>query len=304
MGRHFKLKCGERVLDLGQTQVMGVLNVTPDSFYASSRCPGLDDCLRRAEAMVAGGATILDVGGESTSKMVQRFGYGDGRRYVGASAEQDNGDTASCEQELERVVPVVAALTRRFDCVISVDTSSAAVIRESALAGAGMINDIRALQRPGALQAAAETNLSVVLMHSLLEHPEPGFVPHYDDLLGQVLGYLQERMACCQQAGIALERLVLDPGFGGGLFGKRPAHDLSLLKHFSRFHQLGRPVLAGMSRKSFIGATLDKDPGQRLPGSLAAAALAVQAGAHILRVHDVAETCDVVRLIEAVRQAQ
>ncbi len=306
MIRRFELNCAGKTLDLGQTRVMGVLNVTPDSFYAGSRCKSLEHTLQRAQDMVNAGADILDVGGESTSKMVKKFGYAnDSERYVGGqTAEQIAGDTASCEQELDRVVPVVEALVERFDCVVSVDTSSALVIKETALAGAGMINDIRALQRPGALEAAAATDLPVILMHSLIDHPEPGFVAHYDDLMGEVLAYLNSRIDCCVEAGIEKKRLIVDPGFGGGLFGKTPAYDLSMLKHFEQFHQLDLPILAGMSRKSFIGAILDKDPDERLSGSLAVAVMAAQAGAHILRVHDVAETCDVVRMVEAVRQAQ
>ncbi|WP_263081947.1 dihydropteroate synthase [Endozoicomonas sp. Mp262] len=305
MSKGFELNCGGKLLDLSRPRVMGVLNVTPDSFYAGSRCSSLDHTLQRAEDMINSGADILDVGGESTSKMVQRFGYvGDNNRYVGGQlAEQDQADTASCQQELERVIPVVEALAKRFDCVVSVDTSSALAIKEAALAGAGMINDIRALQRPGALDAAAATELPVILMHSLIDHPEPGFVPHYNDVMTEVLDYLKERVQCCEQVGIDKQRLIIDPGFGGGLFGKNPGYDLSMLKHFEGFHELDLPVLAGMSRKSFIGATLNKGPDERLAGSLAVALMAVQAGAHILRVHDVAETCDILRMVEAVRMA-
>ncbi|MGB1270589.1 MAG: dihydropteroate synthase [Endozoicomonas sp.] len=305
MSKDFKLSCAGRILELGKTRVMGVLNVTTDSFYEGSRCTNLDDTLRRAEAMLKAGADLLDVGGESTSKMVQKYGYtNDSERYVGGqSAETVKGDTANCTQELERVVPVVEALVSRFDCIVSVDTSSAPVIREVARAGAGMINDIRALQRDGALEAAVEIELPVILMHSLVNHPDPGFVPHYDDLIAEVTGYLKQRVDVCEKAGIARERLLIDPGFGGGLFGKTPADDLSMLKNFSRFHELNLPILVGMSRKSFIGATLDKDPGGRLPGSLAVALMASQAGVHILRVHDVPETCDVLRMLEAISQA-
>ena len=151
--------------------------------------------------------------------------------------------------------------------------------------------------------AAAETGLPVVLMHSLVDHPEPGFVPSYNDVLSEVADSLSQTVARCEAAGIKKSRLVLDPGFGGGLFGKTPAYDLSMLKHLKRFHDLGLPVLVGFSRKSFIGATLNKSPDQRLAGSLVAAALAVQAGVHILRVHDVPETCDVVHMLEAVAKA-
>ena len=306
MKNQFQLNCGGKQLDLTSPKVMGVLNITPDSFYANSRCTDLDDVLQRAEAMLAAGADILDVGGESTSKMVKKYGYtNDSERYVGGQKAEDVvGDSADTQQELERVIPVVEALTARFDCIVSVDTSSSQVMKESACAGAGMINDIRALERDGALQAALETELPVVLMHSLVDHPEPGFVPHYDNLVDTVVHYLQARVQVCEQAGFERQRLLIDPGFGGGLFGKTPAYDLSLLKHLEQIGILNLPILVGVSRKSFIGAMLDKAPEQRLAGSLAAAMLAAQSGANILRVHDVAETVDVLRIIKAVQQAQ
>lgn len=277
------LNCAGKTLTFDRTLVMGVLNITPDSFYESSRYQNLDQVLSTAEQMVQDGVDILDVGGESTRP--------------GA-----NGAVTD-EQELERVVPVVEALKKNFDQVISVDTSSALVITEASKTGAGMINDVRALMRPGALEAAAATNLPVVLMHSLVEQPEPDFVPHYDDVAGEVNHYLLERVRACEAAGIARDRLILDPGFGGGMFGKTPAYDLQLLKHLDRVLGLNFPVLAGMSRKSFIGAVLDKPAEQRLSASLAVATLAAQAGAHIIRVHDVAETVDAVRMVDAVRSA-
>ena len=276
-----ELNCSGKALVLDQPRIMGVLNITPDSFYSSSRCQ--DEWLRIAEQMVIDGADILDVGGESTRPGV--------------------GGAPTSEQELERVLPVVETLSCRFDAVVSVDTSSALVIRETAKAGAGMINDVRALQREGALKAAAETDLPVVLMHSLVDQPEPGFKPEYDDVVISVQDYLQKRITVCQQAGINRSRLIIDPGFGGGMFGKAPAYDLKMLKHFDRFHELDLPVLAGMSRKSFIGAVLGNEAGDRLSGSLAVATLAAYAGAHIIRVHDVAETRDVVKVVNAVRAA-
>ncbi|WP_257280664.1 MULTISPECIES: dihydropteroate synthase [unclassified Endozoicomonas] len=278
-----KLNCAGKTLTFDRTLVMGVLNITPDSFYESSRYQNLDQVLSIAELMVRDGVDILDVGGESTRP--------------GA-----NG-AVTCEQELERVMPVLEALRKNFDQVISVDTSSALVISETSKAGAGMINDVRALLRPGALEAAAATDLPVVLMHSLVEQPGPGFVPHYDDVTGVVNDYLLDRVRVCEAAGIARDRLILDPGFGGGMFGKTPAYDLQLLKHLDRVLDLNFPVLAGMSRKSFIGAVLNKPAEQRLSASLAVATLAAQAGAQIIRVHDVAETVDAVRMVDAVRNA-
>ena len=281
MADGFTLDCAGKTLDLSKPRVMGILNVTPDSFYRQSRCS--DRWLAAAEQMVNDGADILDIGGESTRP--------------GASGAPTQ------EEELERVLPVVEGLAARFDVIISVDTSSPLVISETVRAGAGMINDVRALQRTGALEAAAQTSVPVVLMHSLVDQPVPGFVPAYDDVILQVSQYLMERVACCQEAGINRERLILDPGFGGGMFGKTPTYDLAMLHDFRRLHQLGLPVLAGMSRKSFIGATLGRETQERLAGSLAAAMLAAQAGAQIIRVHDVAETVDVLRLMQAVGEA-
>ncbi|WP_419533413.1 dihydropteroate synthase [Endozoicomonas sp.] len=281
MSNEFKLNCAGKILDLSKPRVMGVLNVTPDSFYEGSRCS--DNWLNVAEQMIKDGANILDIGGESTRP--------------GASGAPNQ------EQELERVLPVIEGLASRFNVIISIDTSSPLVIKEAVKAGAGIINDVRALHREGALEAAAETNVPIILMHSLVDQPEPGFVPVYGDVVEEVSQYLMDCVERCENAGIVRERLILDPGFGGGMFGKTPVYDLEMLKGFRRFHELGLPVFAGMSRKSFIGATLDRDTDDRLPGSLAAAMLAAQAGAHIIRVHDVRETVDVLRFLQAVEEA-
>ncbi|MDY7530825.1 dihydropteroate synthase [Pseudomonas sp. Bout1] len=275
-----RLPCGSRVLDLAQTHVMGILNVTPDSFSDGGRFSQLDAALRHAEAMVAAGATLIDVGGESTRP---------GARAV------------SPLEELERVAPIIERIHRELDVIISVDTSTPAVMRESARLGAGLINDVRSLQRDGALDAAAATGLPVCLMHML---GEPGTMqddPHYDNLVGEVKGFLAERMAQCVAVGIAPERIILDPGFG---FAKTLQHNLSLFKHMESLHALGRPLLVGVSRKSMIGLALNRPVGERLHGGLALAALAVVKGARILRVHDVAETVDVVRMIAAVESAE
>ena len=306
MNKNFKLNCAGRILNLERTLIMGVLNVTPDSFYENSRCYSIDQSLKRSEEMINDGVDIIDVGGESTSKMVQRYGHGsEPNSYFGDQYSENNtNDSVLCEHELSRVIPVVEELVKNFDCVISVDTSSAAVIKEASLAGAGMINDVRALQRPGALEAAANTNLPVILMHSLVDHPEIGYVPHYNNLIADIMTYLRKAIKRCKSAGIEHDKLIIDPGFGGGLFGKTPSHDLSLLKHLNSFHELDLPILAGMSRKSFIGSTLDKASDKRLAGSLTAAAMATQSGVHILRVHDIAETSDVVRMVEAVHKAE
>ncbi|KFE44250.1 dihydropteroate synthase [Pseudomonas congelans] len=275
-----RLPCGNRVLDLAHTHVMGILNATPDSFSDGGRYSQLDAALRHAEAMVQAGATLIDVGGESTRP---------GARPVSAS------------EEVERVAPVVEVIARELDVIISVDTSTPEVMLAAAGLGAGLINDVRSLQRPGALEAAASTGLPVCLMHML---GEPGTMqddPHYDDLVGEVCAFLVERMKQCVAAGIGQQQIILDPGFG---FAKTLEHNLSLFKHMEALHALGRPLLVGVSRKSMIGAVLGRTVDQRLSGGLALAALAVAKGARILRVHDVAETADVVRMIAAVEAAE
>lgn len=275
-----RLPCGNRVLDLAHTHVMGILNATPDSFSDGGRYSQLDAALRHAEAMVQAGATLIDIGGESTRP---------GARPVSAS------------EEVERVAPLVEVIARELDVIISVDTSTPEVMLATAGLGAGLINDVRSLQRPGALEAAASTGLPVCLMHML---GEPGTMqndPHYDDLVGEVCAFLAERMKQCVAAGIDQQQIILDPGFG---FAKTLEHNLSLFKHMEALHALGRPLLVGVSRKSMIGAVLGRPVDQRLSGGLALAVLAMAKGARILRVHDVAETADVVRMIAAVEAAE
>ena len=194
MNSQFKLSCSGKILDLDKPRVMGILNITPDSFYEGSRCS--DSWLYVAEQMIRDGADILDVGGEST--------------------RPDASGVPTREQELERVLPVIEGLVARFDTIVSVDTSSPQVISEAVKAGAGMINDVRALSREGAMEAAAVTNVPVILMHSLVDQPEPGFVPDYDDVVATVCQYLGNCVERCENAGITRERLILDPGFGGG----------------------------------------------------------------------------------------
>ena len=274
-----RLPCGNRVLDLARPQVMGILNVTPDSFSDGGRFRQRDEALRHAAAMVAAGASLIDVGGEST---------------------RPGAPVVSPQEELDRVAPVVERISRELDVIISVDTSAPIVMTEVARLGAGLINDVRSLRREGALQAAAATGLPVCLMHMLGEPGDMQDNPHYTDLVGEVSAFLAERMAQCAAAGIASERIVLDPGFG---FAKTLQHNLSLFKHMEALHALGRPLLVGVSRKSMIGQALNRPVTERLYGSLALAALAVTKGARILRVHDVAETVDVVRMIAAVESA-
>jgi dihydropteroate synthase len=275
-----RLPCGNRVLDLSRTHVMGILNITPDSFSDGGRFAQRDLALRHAEAMVKAGATLIDVGGEST---------------------RPGARTVSSVEELERVAPIVEAISHELDVIISVDTSTPAVIRETARLGAGLINDVRSLQRDGALDAAVATGLPVCLMHMRGEPTDMQNDPRYDDLLGEVSSFLRERMDACIAAGIAREKIILDPGYG---FAKTLEHNLSLFKHMETLHELGRPLLVGVSRKSMIGKVLDKPVDQRLYGALALAGMAMIKGARILRVHDVAETVDVVRMISAVESAE
>lgn len=275
-----RLPCGDRVLDLSRTHVMGILNITPDSFSDGGRFAQRDLALRHAESMMLAGATLIDVGGESTRP---------GARSV------------SSVEELERVAPIVEAINAELDVIISVDTSTPAVIRETARLGAGLINDVRSLRRDGALDAAVATGLPVCLMHMRGEPTDMQNDPRYTDLVSEVTGFLRERMDECVTAGIPVEKIILDPGFG---FAKNLEHNLSLFKHLESLHTLGRPLLVGVSRKSMIGKVLDKPVDQRLHGALALAALAMVKGAKILRVHDVPETVDVVRMIAAVESAK
>jgi len=255
------------------------LNVTPDSFSDGGQFDRPDQAMRHVEQMIADGAEIIDVGGESTRP--------------GASP-------VSVEQELQRVVPVVEAIKKNFDVLVSVDTSTPQVITESAKVGAGLINDVRALQREGALQAAADTGLPVCLMHMQGQPDSMQAAPSYDDVVKDIYQFLDERIKACQQVGIQREQLLLDPGFG---FGKTLEHNYSLLNNLEKFHDLKLPLLVGISRKSMIGKVLQERPAQdRLFGSIAAATIAAMKGAAIVRVHDVAATADALKVVEATLQ--
>lgn len=277
---HSVLRCGSKhTLDLSRPHVMGILNMTPDSFSDGGRYNTLDGALRRAEQMQAQGASIIDIGGEST---------------------RPGAAPVSAQQELDRVAPLVERINRECDLIISVDTSTPAVIRETARLGAGLINDVRSLQRDGALDAAAATNLPVCLMHMRGEPQTMQVDPHYDDIAAEVIAFLQERMTACAQVGIAAERIVLDPGFG---FAKNTQHNYELFQRLPQLLELQRPLLVGVSRKSMVGNVLKQPVDQRLYGSLALAVMALERGAKILRVHDVAETMDVLKIFNAVQTA-
>jgi len=256
--------------------VMGVLNVTPDSFSDGGRFTGRDAALRQAEAMARDGAAIIDVGGEST-----RPGAAD----------------VTEQEELDRVIPVVEALVSAVDVPVSIDTSKAAVMRAAARAGAAMINDIRALRGDGALAAAVELQRPVCLMHMQGQPRTMQQAPEYGDVVADVGNFLAERLRACVAAGLAENLLIVDPGFG---FGKTPGHNVELLANLRQLRSLGRPILVGLSRKSTLGALTGRDVDQRMPASIAAAVIAVIQGAHIVRAHDVGETVDALRVAAAV----
>lgn len=275
-----RLSCGSRVLDLSSPQVMGILNVTPDSFSDGGHYTSVSAALIHAEQMIKAGATLIDIGGEST---------------------RPNAAVVSVQEELDRVAPVVEAIAKRFDIIISVDTSTPEVMLETAQLGAGLINDVRSLQQKGALTAAKNTGLPVCLMHMRGEPRTMQQYTHYDDLLTEVKNFLTERSNICQQAGINKELILIDPGFG---FAKNLHQNLLLFRHMDELLSLGYPLLVGVSRKSMIGGILNKDIADRLYGSLALAALALTKGASILRVHDVAATVDIVKMIKAIESAE
>ncbi|ETS32658.1 dihydropteroate synthase [Photorhabdus temperata] len=269
-----KLIVRDNVLDLSRPQVMGILNVTPDSFSDGGIHNTLDMALRHAEKMVIEGAAIIDVGGEST---------------------RPGADEVSEQEEVDRVVPVIEALVQRFNIWISVDTSKALVMSESAKAGAHLINDIRSLQESGALESAVQSGLPVCLMHMKGQPRTMQDAPYYENLLGEMKQFFTEQIERCMAAGIAKDKLILDPGFG---FGKDLTHNYQLLAHLNELHQFGLPVLAGMSRKSMIGQLLHVPPQERVAGSVACAVIAAMQGAQIIRVHDVKETVQAMRIVE------
>ena len=270
-----KIYANGKCLDLSAPQIMGILNFTPDSFSDSGRFFRLDKALFQAEKMLNEGAAIIDIGGESTRPMAEEV---------------------SEQEELQRVVPLVEAVRQRFDCWISVDSSKALVMREAAKVGMDLINDIRALQQPNALQAAAELGLPVCIMHMQGQPRTMQANPKYTDVVQDVLAFLRNRSAECIAAGVRKENLIWDVGFG---FGKTVQHNYQLLQRLATFCEDGYPLLVGLSRKSMIGAVLDKPVEERLIGSAVGALIATQNGARILRVHDVAATADALKVCQA-----
>jgi len=266
-------------IELDSPAIMGILNTTPDSFSDGGRFTTPAAALLHAEQMVAAGVGIIDIGGEST---------------------RPGAEAVSEQEEIDRVVPVIEAVRASLEVPVSVDTSKPAVMRAAVAAGASMINDVRALTADGALQAAAELQQPVCLMHM---QGQPGTMqqrPHYDNVVGEVTQFLRDRVAQCVEAGLGEDLIVIDPGFG---FGKTSADNIELLANLRQLADIGPPVLIGVSRKSTLGAITGREVDQRLPASITAAVLAVQRGAQIVRVHDVAETVDALRIAIAVMQS-
>ena len=272
-----KLRCGAHVLDLSVPRVMGILNVTPDSFYDGGRYADVASAVAHARQMAADGAAVIDVGGEST---------------------RPGAATVSEADELHRVVPVIEALASA-GLVVSVDTRRPAVMRAAIAAGAAMINDVGALTAAGALDVVTATNVAVCLMHMRGEPASMQQAPQYGDVVYEVREFLVARARACEAAGIARDRIAVDPGFG---FGKTLAHNLTLLRALPQVAAAGYPVVAGLSRKSSLGTITGRPVEERMSASLAAALMAVSRGASIVRVHDVRETVDALKVWLAIEQ--
>ena len=268
------MQFGKYFIDLSQPQVMGILNVTPDSFSDGGKHTNVSQALDHALRMIDEGATFIDIGGEST---------------------RPGAPDVSLQEELDRTIPVIEAVAKNTPCVISIDTSKADVMREAVKAGAGLINDVRALQEPGALQVAAEAQVPVCLMHMQGQPRTMQQSPEYDDVVNDVVQFLLARTKVCEEAGIAKDKILFDPGYG---FGKSLEHNYTLVKHLPSLMKLGYPVLVGMSRKSMIGNLLNRKVDERLAGSISLATIVAQMGAQIVRVHDVKETADAVNIVK------
>lgn len=268
------ITANNKSLDLSRPHVMAILNVTPDSFSDGGKYNSIELALAQVDKMIKAGVSIVDVGGEST---------------------RPGAPDVSLEEELRRVVPVIKAIREKYDVWISVDTSKAEVMRQAIEAGADLINDIRSLQEPGALEVAAEANLPICLMHMKGQPRTMQVDPHYDDLMGDVSAFLEERIAACEAAGIDKSQLILDPGFG---FGKTIEHNYHMLAHLEKFHEFGLPILAGMSRKSMIFKLLDKPAAECTNASVVCATIAAMKGAQIIRVHDFEETIEAMKVVE------
>tara|TARA_Y100001956_G_C4103322_1_gene178736 strand:+ start:619 stop:1467 length:849 start_codon:yes stop_codon:yes gene_type:complete len=267
-----------RILDLNKPIIMGIVNVTPDSFSDGGNYNSVEDAFKQAMRLIEEGAGILDIGGEST---------------------RPGAPDVALQEELLRVIPVIKRIREASDCVISIDTSKAAVMEAAIEAGADIINDVRALQEPGALEVAAKySDVPVCLMHMQGQPRTMQTNPTYENLISDINQFFEERVLTCSKAGINQNRIILDPGFG---FGKTLSHNFEILEKFNAFSTLGLPLLAGLSRKSMFGQLLNRETSERVAASLAGALLCAQKGAHIIRVHDVKETADVIGVWQAAR---
>ncbi|MDE1331793.1 dihydropteroate synthase [Vibrio aestuarianus] len=273
-----KIQTPTKTLIFDRPHVMGILNVTPDSFSDGGKFNSLELAIERAEKMIAAGVSIIDIGGEST---------------------RPGAPEVTLEDELQRVIPIIEAIRSKHNVWISIDTSKAEVMRQAVNAGADLINDVRALQEPGALEVAAQAGVPICLMHMQGQPRTMQMSPCYQDVLTDVKAFLQERVAACENVGIAREQIILDPGFG---FGKTLEHNYHLLAHLEAFHQLGFPILAGMSRKSMIFKLLEKNPADCMVASVTCATVAAMKGAQIIRVHDVDETLEAMKIVQTIIQ--
>lgn len=272
------IKSKNKQLDLSSPQVMGILNVTPDSFSDGGQFNNIDRALDQADKMIEAGASIIDIGGEST---------------------RPGAPDVDLQEELERVIPVIRALREKHDVWISIDTSKAEVMKQAVEAGADLINDVRALQEPDALQVAAEADVPICLMHMQGQPRTMQANPSYQDVVAEIKAFLDERITACASVGIARDKLILDPGFG---FGKTIPHNYHLLANLEQLHSLELPLLVGMSRKSMIFKLLEKSPSEILGASIACATIAAMKGAQIIRVHDVQETIDAMKIVNITHQ--
>ncbi len=269
-----KIQHNNKILSLDTPQIMGILNVTPDSFSDGGNFNRQDKALTQVDAMITNGAAIIDVGGEST---------------------RPGAAIVSEQEELDRVLPIIEAIAARFDVWISIDTSKARVMTGAVNVGANLINDVRALQMPGALEAAAKAKVPVCLMHMQGQPKNMQHAPSYDHVIDEVMAFFESRINACLNAGIKRSSLILDPGFG---FGKTMTHNFLMIEKFNQFCQFSLPLLAGLSRKSMFDQLLTRKVDQRLASSLAGALLCAQQGAGIIRVHDVKETADVLAVLK------
>ena len=270
------IQANNKTLDLSRPHVMGILNVTPDSFSDGGRFLALDNALTQAKRMIEAGVSIIDIGGEST---------------------RPGAPDVELEEELQRVIPVIEAIRSEHDVWLSIDTSKPEVMKQAASAGVDIINDVRALQEPGALEVAASLGLPICIMHMQGQPRTMQDNPHYDNLLEDVGVFLQQRIEQCESVGIKRKQLILDPGFG---FGKTLQHNYQMLANLDTFHQFGLPILAGMSRKSMLFKVLEKSPSECVAASISCATIAAFKGAQIIRVHDFEETLDAMKIVSMV----